>query len=64
MSTWQFQSTIFAYMTDLRLAIQPRDGPIWMAEYDVLEVAQTSCASHYDVAISCAIYQSTVDIGN
>ena len=47
-----------------RPAIRPRDGPIRMAEYDVLEVAQTSCASHYDVAISCAICQSTVDIGN
>ena len=47
-----------------RPAIQPPAGPIRRAELYVLELSQTSCASHYDVAIGCAINWSTVDIDN
>ena len=44
-----------------RLPIQLQAGSIQQAELDVLDLSQTSCASHYDVAIGCAINWSTID---
>jgi len=44
--------------------IQLQAGPIQQGELGALKISQTSRASHYDVAIGCAINWSTVYTDN
>jgi len=46
------------------LMIQLQAGPIQQGELGALKISQTSRASHYDVAIGCAINWSTVYTDN